>query len=425
MGVGAVWETLYGMIKGYFLATIINQSLPFLLLPVLTRYLSPSEYGLVSLFCFYHILLTVFVGSPVATMVAKYYYENDTKQTSVLIGNGILLSLGLCLCVELLLFAVIGLFGLSMPFSTGWIIAIPIAAVAYNIFMLGLTICRLRNHVFHFSIHQIANTAVNTVLSLIFVCLLYWGWDGRALGFTISYLFSALLFIYYLSRDGLLNWKFDWNLQKRILRFITPLIPNTLQMIIISQVGVFFMQIYYSEELVGLYSLGFQIAFCVKLGVDTLMMSWEPYLYQQLSMNEKMDKVSVTRLLLGLVFLLILGCIATILLTNPVLRIMSTPPFYKASEFVPIFVAGLFFYGIHRFVAPIIIKCDQKVFFAKVSFLSMAILILLSVVLPKYFGYIGIAYAYVISYVILCTFLLVKAHMLIKFPLLKVITRWN
>ncbi len=41
------------MSGGYFFTTLINNAIPFLFLPVLTRYLSPAEYANIALFSFY------------------------------------------------------------------------------------------------------------------------------------------------------------------------------------------------------------------------------------------------------------------------------------------------------------------------------------------------------------------------------------
>lgn len=228
------------------------------------------------------------------------------------------------------------------------------------------------------------------------------------MGFMLSYFLSAIFTLVYLKKTGFLDFSYSNKLQKKIFKFVMSLIPNTLQMIIISQAGLFFMQMFYSKELCGLYSLGFQIAICVKLGVDTLMMSWEPLLYKLLSKEESMDKGYILRLIMGLVGLLFIGCVITIALTKPVLYIMSTPPYYGAREFVPWFVVGLFFYGIHRFIVPIIIRFDYRTYLVKSSLISMIIMLLLNICLPSVCGYMGITYAYCISYFMLCLLLVFK-----------------
>ena len=44
------WRGLVGNAAIYTLANVTNSAIPFLLLPVLTRVLSPEEYGLVTIF---------------------------------------------------------------------------------------------------------------------------------------------------------------------------------------------------------------------------------------------------------------------------------------------------------------------------------------------------------------------------------------
>lgn len=411
---------LVNMSKGYFLTTIINQALPFLLLPILTRFLTTAEYGTLSLYSFYHLIAFVLVGSPVITMISKHFYESTKGQIASLIGNSICFSFLGAILWSVIVFIAYPILDDYLAVPLIWMMLIPFGAFANVVFTIGLTVCRLQSKVFHFSLHQIGNTVINFAISIILVCLFCWGWMGRAVGFMLSYFISAILVIVYLKREDYLIWEFDKVIQSKVLSFVMSLVPNTLQMIIISQVGLFFMQLYFTKELCGLYSLGFQIAFCVKLGIDTLMMSWEPHLFEQLALEDKMDKLKTTKLLWGLVGLLILGCLVTLLLCKPVLWLMSTPPFYAASQFVPWFIFGLFFYGIYRFISPVIIKFDERLYLVKASFISMVVMLIMNICLPRYCGYMGITYAYCISYFVLCVLLIVKVQCLLHLPLLKI-----
>lgn len=417
-------KNLFNMSKGYFLTTIINQAIPFLLLPVLTRYLSTEEYGNVSLFNFYLMICIALVGSSIPSVVSKYFYEKDKNYISDLVGNCIMTSFLLMLIVEVVIVVMYHWVDDYLSIPLLWMLLLPPGAFAFVILSLGLTVCRNSHKVFHFGCHQVANTAVNLIISLLLICVSGLGWIGRAIGMLGAYFFSAIVMLTYLRRNGYLKWNYQRSMQKEIRQVIIPLIPNSLQMTIISQVGLFFMQLYFSKEMLGLYALGYQIAFCVKLLVDTIAMSWSPFLFQQISNKEEMNKLYVTRLLLVLFFGLLLGAGAVWVLTKPVLVLMTTPAFYGAKQFVPWFALGMAVYGMYAFLSPILIKTDQQRFIGGVSLVSMIIMIVANVLFARWFGYMGIVYAYCFSYVFLSLTLMIRVQKVFPLPWLKAVKIW-
>ena len=46
----------------YIITSIINSAIPFLLLPILTRHMTPEDYGMVSMFLLLVSFATPFVG---------------------------------------------------------------------------------------------------------------------------------------------------------------------------------------------------------------------------------------------------------------------------------------------------------------------------------------------------------------------------
>lgn len=418
-------KMLFDMTKGYFLTTVINQALPFLLLPILTRYLSTEEYGMLSLYSFYHVIAFAFVGSSLPTIVSKHFYEKEKIYISEIIGNCIWVSLTLSIFLEIFILISYCFFNEELSIPLIWLVLTPFVAVANVILSLGLTVCRNRKKVKHFGALQINNTLTNVLISLFLVCLMRFGWAGRASGIMISFIISAVITIIYLHKQDYLNLSFMMVKFKEVFTFGLQLIPNSLQLNLISQVGMFFMQIYFTKQLLGLYSLGFQLAFVVKLLVDTLQMSWSPFLFKQLAENEKMNKVFVTRMLIALIGILAVGAIAICLVADPVLWLMTTPEYFAASKYVPYFILGIFFYGIYTFVSPILYKFEQQKYIGNVSFISMIIMIISNILFAKLFDSMGIVYAYCFTYVTLSLSLIIKAQQHIKLPILKAMKLYN
>ena len=54
---------------------VINSAIPFLLLPLLTTYLSPEDYGVVDIFYNISMIATPLIGLSVVQSISRYYFE--------------------------------------------------------------------------------------------------------------------------------------------------------------------------------------------------------------------------------------------------------------------------------------------------------------------------------------------------------------
>lgn len=400
MGLGGLVH-LYKMSSGYFITTILNLALPFLILPVLTRYISPSGYGTLALFSFYLTISNSITGVSMPAVISKHFYSSDKKHIAEIIGNSILIVSLLSVITILVILAVYPFMKSHFNLPLPWLVIIPLASFSFIVFSMGLDVLRNSKKILIFGKHQIGNTAINLFISLIFIVILLWGWQGRALGIMLSYFISALISYAYLKKNGFVSYAISKKTIKQILKIVIPLIPNSFQSVMIAQVGIYFIQYYYSKELLGLYSIGFQLAFIVQLLATTLSIAWSPYLFEHLSNEKKINKLYLARLFYALFGVLFAGVILVNIASGHILRIMTTPDYFGAHEFIPWFTLGFFFHGVYILIFPILIKNDKQKYISLVSFINMLIVMVLNVLFIELFGYIGVAIAYCLAYFIM------------------------
>jgi len=383
--------------SGYFITTFIYSAIPLLFLPILTRYLSPSEYGNIALFRFYMAISNSLAGVSIPIMISKNFFDQEKGYISKIIGNSIFVSFSFSFITMILiiLFSNIIMKYINLPLF--WLVLIPWVSFFFVIFNIGLTVLRNQKKVLLFSKHKIGNVITNISISLLLVVILIWGWEGRVWGIILSFFISALFALKYLKSNGYLTLKFSKNTFKKILQLVLPLIPNSLQAVITAQIGVFFIQFYYSKELLGIYSVGFQIAFSIKLLFNTLSMSWSPYLYEKLSKSTQINKIQLVRYFYVIGFILFCGVLFVNLFSDLILRIIATKSYMGANEFIPYFTLGFLFNGLYIFLQPILVKNEKQKYLSLISFINMTSLIFLNIIFVKFFGYIGIAYAFAFS----------------------------
>ncbi|MBU0490164.1 MAG: oligosaccharide flippase family protein [Bacteroidetes bacterium] len=410
---------------GYFVTTIINQAIPFLILPILTRYLSPAEYGNVALFSLYLAISNSITGVSVPTVIAKHFFDQEKEYIAKLVGNAIVVCIALSLITLLLIACCYPFIKTTLELPLVWILLIPLCSLSFIIFSLGLNVMRNARKVTTFAKHQISNTALNLAISLFLIIVLTWGWQGRVWGIILSFFVSAIASLIYLKIKGYLSFIITKDLLKTVTKVVLPLIPNSFQIVVISQVGILFIQYYFTKELLGVYSIGFQIAIIVKLLIDTLNMSFSPYLYEQISNKQKINPVYLTRMFYALAGILISGMLVVNLLSGFILKIMTTPEYYGAREFVPWISLGYVFYGLYVLLFPILIKNENQKFISTVTFLNMFVMIALNYLLIQYFGYIGVAYAFCLTYFMMFVAFFIKANQVMPLPWLKALKIWK
>jgi O-antigen/teichoic acid export membrane protein len=422
------WQSLLHLGKmsgGYFVTTFINNAIPILVLPILTHYLAPEQFANVALFSFYLALSNTITGVAIPTVIAKHFFDSDKEHIAKLIGNSLAIALAFSLATMLAI-------AISYPFlrnyfdlSLFWLILIPLTSLAYIVFSIGLTVMRNENKKLFFGQHQIGNTAINIAVSLVLVTVFMWGWQGRIWGIIISYFTSALLMYHYLNAHGYISFSISSKLSKSILSIVLPLLPNSFQAVIVSQVGIYFIQFYFSKELLGVYAVGFQVAFAIRLLSSTLALSWTPYLYERLAEKKAIDRLHLARMLLVLFAVMLAGVVFINVFSQVILKIMTSKQYFAAREFIPWFTIGYFFQALYVFLGPLLIKHEKQRYISIVSVVNMIIMIGLNVWLAKALGYMGIAYAFSIVYFLMFMAFAWKAQQVYPLPWLRALKIWK
>jgi len=413
------------MSGGYFVTTLVNNAIPILVLPILTHYLAPEQFANVALFGFCLALSNALTGVSIPTVITKHFFDSDKKHIAKLIGNSLLIVLAFSMTTILFIIITYPFIQKYFNLSLSWLILIPLASFAFIVFSMGLTVMRNEKKGLLFGKHQIGNTIINVVISVVLVAFLVWGWQGRVLGIIISYFISALLMYYYLKSNGYISFAISKRLIKSILSIVMPLLPNSFQAVIVSQIGIFFIQFYFSKELLGIYAVGFQVAFAIRLLSSTLALSWSPYLYEQLAETSAINRMYLTRMLWALIAVMFIGVVFINILSGIILRIMVSANYRGAKEFIPWFTIGYFFQGLFVFLGPFLIKHEKQRYVSIVSVVNMILMIVLNVCFVNIFGYMGIAYAFSIIYFLTFLAFAWKAQRVFPLPWLRALKVWN
>ena len=384
----------------YLFSNILNASIPFVLLPILTRYLSPAEYGKVAIFQTAIAALGGFVGLNVVGAAGRKYYDSQTTTTE--------LRLFIASCLQILAVSSVAILGLIFIFRSQlahwlgleptWILlAVAVAAMTVLV-QIRLGQWQVRKSARHYGALQISHSLLNMLLSLWLVIVLTQGVEGRLLAQTASVVVAALVALLLLKRDGLLRF-FVWKPEylKEALAFGVPLIPHVAGLFLLSSVDRIVINTELGLAEAGIYMVAVQLASAMAIVFDSVNNAYVPWLFERLNRNQPHEMRQIVRFTYAW-FALVLCIAAMVFLGGPLLITMIAGSQYaRAGEVIGWLALGQAFGGMYLMVTNYIFYSKRTGLLSIATLMSGALNITLLVFLIRLIGLPGAAMAYCIT----------------------------
>ncbi|WP_066354374.1 oligosaccharide flippase family protein [Aliarcobacter skirrowii] len=384
----------------YLGSSILSKSIPFLLLPILTKYLSPAEYGTLSIFLIFISIYGAFVGMALHTNIAKNYYKVERNELAKIIGN-ILFILSITLMIYFLLtFGIYTQFDTVFSIPTELLLIVPFIAFMQMINNLNTTILRNEQRAYMFGVFEVSLTAVIMSVTILSLVVLGFGWYSQVVGvFVAGVVFSIIGFVY-MSKRSYITLAFDKDKIKSILNISIPLIPHVLGGLIIAASDRLFIEQMVSLEAVGLYAVGYSFGMIVMLFTDAFIKAWSPWFYKNLANPTDSKKVKIVKY----TYVFIIGLFVLAGLISVVAEFMLPyfvdEKFYGASEFIFWVALGYAVRGVYQIFFPYLVHISRTSFLAVSTVVAALINLALNYVLIDIYGAIGAAYATVGAYAV-------------------------
>ena len=127
-------DSLFSGTTVYVVSNVFNAAIPFFLLPVLTRYLTPVEYGLVGMFLLTLTLVGAFTGlSMHGAANRKYFDRGSSADLSVYITCCVTIILVSTSVVLLIVYLFRNPLGEWVGLSTNWLLLAVVASAMSNL----------------------------------------------------------------------------------------------------------------------------------------------------------------------------------------------------------------------------------------------------------------------------------------------------
>jgi O-antigen/teichoic acid export membrane protein len=414
-----------GLLKSasiYTVSNIVTSAIPLLLLPVLTRVLSPADYGVVAMFGILVSILATFTGLGAQGAIEIRYFERERINVPRYVASCLVI---LAVSTVLLLLCAYSFRNeleslTSVPKNWVWV-AVLVATMQFVV-LVRLSLWQVSKQAWKYGVMQIGQSGLNAGLSLWFVLAVGLGWEGRALGIVLASSIVMAIAAASLWRGGWIRSPISFEYMGNALRFGVPLIPHALGGLLIAAVDRIMVTNLLDVSQTGIYTVALQIGMILSLLTGSFNRAYAPWLFEHLRSLDDIQKIEVVRYTY-LYFILVGGTALLLGLLAPVILDVLVGEAFRAGAEVVIYLAsGFAFGGMYLMVTNYVFLAGATAQLAIITLTSGIVHLVATYLLIGNYGLAGAGYGFMISQAVLFLGTWYLAHRVWPMPWKKALT---
>lgn len=369
----------------YALGDIIPRLIGFISLPILTRYLTPSDYGIVNYVNTLNTFLLALGFLSVNTYFLVYYYRCKThEEQKKLLGNlsAFIILLNIAIVIILLFFGkhLFNALGSNIDFYPYIVIAI--FTNFFNLFsILPAALFRVLEKPMPLTILNVSRGVIAFVLTLVLVIY----FDYTALGVLYANLIVNFIFAFiflYMVRHHII-WNLNLKQIKTVLAFTLPLVPGSIAYYLTTISDRILIDKYLSLSDLGIYSIAASIALILNIFSHGAYKAFEPYLFKNWGSDTFLSIFENIRN--SFVYVLLIGVLCLSVFSKEFFILMTDIKFHEAYWYVPMIIIGVYSASLSMLYGTIITAKGKTKINSLISIIGATISVTLNIIfLPKY-----------------------------------------
>jgi O-antigen/teichoic acid export membrane protein len=392
---------LLGSAATYSVANVLVSAFPLLLVPILTRLLSPHDYGVVALFMAAAAFLGVVIGLGVQGLVPIEYYKLERAEVAQLVTACLLVAGTSLLVID-------GVLALAWPWVADaigvplvWTLVASAFAALQFVVALRLSVLQAQKRSGRYAALQVTQALLGAALSIALIVLAGMAWRGRIAGVVAASALLAGAAIVGLRNDGLLVARAGARFVRMAARYGITLLPHVLGGVALALSDQVIVAARLGTGPAGLFAVALSIAGGIKVVTIALNRAWAPWLYEHLPTLDASARRRVVRLTWGYFALVALGSVALGLLAPPVMAWFVGPAFAASGDLVLVLAVGFAFGGMYFAVTNYVFHAGATARLAAVTATAGVINVGLALLLIDRYGLAGAGWAFAIAQALL------------------------
>lgn len=388
------------LLKGTIAVSIANASsqvVGILLLPVFTLYLSPEEYGIISMVSLIITFFALLYNPGIMSASMRLYHSTESEvERKILIGSANIFFLIIPI-IPIIICLFFGNEIFSFLFSDFNFYPFGLLAIILAFFIqpsrIWSTLMTLQYKVQKTAVLTAISVIIGLLVSLVLIVVFKMGAVGRVLGMLAPAIFLFIISIKTVSKFTEGKWSLQ-SLKKQLL-FGLPLIIGLWAYQGLNFIGKFLLENLGTLEYVGLYSLGVTLASVPTILVLGFRQLWTPMFYENMN---KGNQILISKLITYFTLTISLISLIFILFLKEVLILFINERYHLVIPIIGILVLSSFFNGLLT-ISNTLLSYKNK--FGRISIyaaIATVFNLILNLVLIPILGILGASIALVVSY---------------------------
>jgi O-antigen/teichoic acid export membrane protein len=378
----------------YGLGSIVIKALGFLMLPFYTHFLSPTDYGLLEILDLSMSLLGMVLHLGIAPALLRSYAgaktgaeKRETASTALLFVS----ATGVFVFV-----AVVGLIGPGSAALLGKHVSSKYLFLSFTAFVVSYlgsvprAFLRALEASGIFTLLETGGLFAMLVLNVYFIAVLKLGAMGILWSsLVVNVVLTAGLIFWMVRRVGL---GFSGEKMRQMAAFGMPLILSNMALFALNFSDRFFLQRFQSLEAVGIYAVGYKLAFMINyLLVQPFAAMWQARMYAIFAQEEHPQIFRQIFVLYSV--LLTFVALALAVFSPEIMSVMADQKFGAGREIVPVIALAYVFCGLGYYVQLGMFLAEKTSAVGVVGAVAAVVNLGLNYVLIRRYGMMGAALA--------------------------------
>jgi O-antigen/teichoic acid export membrane protein len=403
----------------YTAASVISKLIAVALLPLYTRYLTPTDYGAAEVMFAAVVSASILVRFGLIEALLRFYYKDDEDPAAVVASSFAALFWASTVAALIALpFAGQISDALLTEKAAGLVSGAELARIAIGGLWVAtlheylLTLFRLEERARAFFGVTIANVLAAIALTVVLVVGRDEGARGLLLGSYVSGAAFVLgLIVVHRRRLSLLP---DAALLRRMTRFGLPTMPAELSLYALNFVDRIVIARSIGLAEAGLYSLAVKFAQAVNVLVRGFQLAWPPLAYSI------RDDGEARRVYAAVVTWFVAGCAFVVtgmwLFSRWIVRALAAPRFFDSYEAIGLVATGVTLYALYMVLVVILGRTGRTELNLPATIAALVANVVLNILLVPPLGIVGAGLALVASYLVVVGLMYAFAQRLFPVP---------
>jgi O-antigen/teichoic acid export membrane protein len=279
----------------YLSSSLVAGMLPLLLMPFLTRHLTPEEYGImVTVTTLVMVTLPLIQWGSISYLGVQYFRSPFAEFVDLYSTILVVPVVATLLFVALFAFVADPIAAL-LDVPTTWVPLLPVMAAAFYIPMSTLNLLRMRDCPFSYGVVELVSTSLNFSLTLWLVLAVGLTWEGRVLGIFGANLMITIAAVVWLLRRQFITCTFTRSLLPRALHYGSGVVPHEIANQSMRLADRLIIAVVVGQTALGAYGVATQIATVMLVMLTALNRAWTPFVFSSLKEDSHQARIRLVK----------------------------------------------------------------------------------------------------------------------------------